>query len=278
MNITDGTLPYRDLRLSDDDFANPRTSSGLAQAEIIETAASILKHGLLVPLLVRPGGLVIAGKRRYLSLGLLQRWAQGEDIDGLPVGCWPVSPWQSQDVTDLLERVPIRYVSLVMGDAIEYEALALVDNLFRSDLSSYEIAVALAKLSEDGKTGVAIAQMIGKSPAYVSRKLSCWRKAGPELRDAWRDGLPEDTVEAFAALPLESQEKALACPIPRGRRGPAHRPSVDAVRDFLIDLEAKPLGGEARDFAYRAGVVDALRWATGARVGPEFMRLAEPES
>lgn len=278
MRITEGTLPFRDLRLADADFENPRTHSGLGDAEIRETALSIIKHGLLVPLLVRPGGspgdgLIIAGKRRYHALSLIQYWTNGGNVD-LP----EVTPTDWGGAGLLLTNIPVRFVSFDPGEEVSYQALALVDNLFRSDLSSFEIAAALADLSKDGKTGQAIARMIGKSPSYVSRKLSAWRKAGPELRAAWRDGMPEDAVEEFAALPLESQAKALAGPVPRGRRGPAHRPSVDAVRDFLHELELRGRSGNASDFAYTAGAIDALRWAAGVRTSPEFVKLAEPEA
>lgn len=280
MNITDTTMGFETLKLCADDFENPRSQSGLSDEEIRETANSIVKHGLLVPLLVRPDGVVIAGKRRYWALTRITMWLGGTDVG---IDCQLTSELK-HDWLYKLARIPVRVVSLVMGDELDYQAFALVDNLFRSDLSSYEIATALVHLSEEN-TGAEIARKIGKSPAYVSRKLSAWRRASEELLAAWRDGMPEDTVEVMGKLSPEDQAKALAGPIPRGRRGPAHRPSVDAQRDFLHALEqrpAPPVGllakqrAPAIDHAYRSGVVDALRWATGAQVGPEFVQLAEP--
>lgn len=281
MNISEGKIAFADLKLGAIDFENPRTHSGLSDGEIVETALSIVRHGLLVPLLVRDDGLVLAGKRRYHALDLLRDWLHG-NVDSIPevYGPDPRGTERARArIRVLLDAIPVRFVTIDSEtDEVDYQALSLVDNLFRSDLSSYEIAAALADLSQHGgKSGAAIAGMIGKSPSYVSRKLAAWKKSGPELRAAWRDGMAEDTVEEFAKLSFENQAKALAGKVPRGRRGPAHRPSVDAVRDLLYELESAGSQRDVRAELYRAGVIDALRWATGEKVGPEFVKLAEPE-
>ena len=278
--FVESTVTFAQLRLDGDGFFNPRTSTGLAPAEIGETAMSIVRYGLLVPLLVRAHEgdmvVVIAGQRRYLALDMLRRWITGEVMSdpGLRALIAPTDGdadlQQSIRVMELLKSIPVR----IIRGQVDLKSVALVDNLIRRDLSSFEIARYLADMSDEGKTGVAIAKLIGKSTGYVSRKLSSWRGAGPELRGVWERGdLEEHLVHELSQLPVEQQSKALAGPVPRGRRGPTHRPSVDAQRDLLHDLETKPTV-DKQDFAYRAGVVDALRWATGQTSSPSFAQLA----
>lgn len=272
------TKRYSELRLRDEQFTNPRTHSGLGIPEILELARSIYLHGVLVPLLVTDTCTIVAGQRRYLALGLLQSPPALRDIAG-PNGDLQSTPTAFR-VRELLANVPVRILSKGRdGEFLaQLEGIALTDNLLRSDLSSYEIAARLAQLAEQGLSGVAIANAISKSPTYVSRKLSAWRGAGVDLRSAWEAGeLTDDQVQQLAELPHDMQAKALAGPVPRGRRGPAHRPSVDAVRDFLFELEEgeKAWGNRTpTPDSYRTGVMDALRWVTGANTGPAFVKLA----
>ncbi len=154
--------------------------------------------------------------------------------------------------------------------------MALGENLQRKDLSSFEIAAHLAHLHGEGATGAELARMIGKSKAYVSRKLSTWRGASLELKLAWEAGeIAEDAVQQLAELPHDQQAKALAGTVPRGRRGPAGRPPIEMVKDTLESLERhEPTAGDD-DGVYAAGVLDALRWVAGQRTSPNFAKLTE---
>lgn len=99
----------------------------------------------------------------------------------------------------------------------------------------------------------------------MSRKLSTWRNAGVELKAAWKGGMAEDAVIVLSQLPHDEQARALAGPIPRGRRGPAHRPSVDTVRETLDALQKR-----AGHDAGRLWALEAMRWVLGETTSPEF--------
>ena len=271
------------LRLADADsgFENPRQYSGLEDEKVRELAINIYQRWLLNPLLVTEDGLVIGGGRRFRALSLLRDWIERDEAPA------ETSNAESQfgppafvlRISDLILNVPVRVIAGYNSrhtiarapghDPIE--GIALADNLHREDLSTYEVACKLAALHEAGATGVELARLIGKGPPYVSRKLSTWRRACPELRAAWRDGMTEEAVIALCELPPEEQIKVIAGPVPRGRRGPAGRPSVDMVRDFLLAIE-KP---EVVADDYIEGVRDAIRWATGEKTSPIFAQLAK---
>lgn len=106
---------------------------------VAELAASIAEYGLLQPLLVRPiknGYEVVAGRRR-----LAASRAAG------------------------LDRVSCIVRALSNDAALD---AALVENLHRRDLSPIEVALALARMRDQGLTQKVIAARIGRSAFYVS--------------------------------------------------------------------------------------------------------------
>ncbi len=272
--------PLSSLRLGDLDgeFTNPRTE--VDEEKVYELALEIVHRGVLNSLLVTEDGLVVGGSRRYRALRLLQGWPLNErllrDVN--------LNVQQLDERARILvHEVPVRIVLPKVGDLgglARLEGIALADNLHRVDLSSYEIAAKLTGLHVAGATGAQLARLIGKSASYVSRKLSTWRNAGPDLHAAWKEGMAEDGVITLSGLPVEEQVKVLAGPVPRGRRGPAHRPSVDMVRDFLDGFEKTTTAGDStllRDFReqYRNGILDALRWVTGNKTSEVFAKIAQ---
>lgn len=268
-----GTMPFGRLKLQDESFANPRTSSGLDTTSIRELAVHIGRYGLMVPLIVRSDGLILAGQRRYRAIEWLIRnftaSADSPTAEDRSVLAQYVSDMTHAELSEIekraarfLDAVPIRQVA---GSGLD--GIALADNIMRSDLSAYEITVYIARLSDEGATGRDLAKLIGKSPSYVSKKLSAWRGSGPELRTAWERGLDEPTVFELAALPHEKQAKALLGPT--GRRGAANRPGIEAIKDALMVLERVP--GTLDD--YTEAIRETLRWVTGRKVSETFARI-----
>lgn len=279
------TMPWSSLRIDDPRFKNPREYSGLKQPDIRELALDIVRRGVLVPLIATADGLVIAGSRRWRALAALHAVAamarlRGERPDWNQESHWfwvevdgPVDPPGVERILDridaVLAEVPIAVAHPAVGDReglARLEGLALADNVLRVELTSYEVASRLTILHETGATGAQLARLIGKSASYVSRKLSTWRHAGPELKAAWKDGMAEDSVISLSQLPVDEQARVLAGPIPRGRRGPAHRPSVDMVRETVENM-AKWMLAEPRtasaEIAFKNGAISALRWVLG---------------
>ncbi len=136
------------------------------EAALAELAASIVKHGLLQPIIVcrdTTGGaeryLIMAGERRYRASKLAG-----------------------------LEIVPV----LVRDDdPIE---VAMIENLQREDLSPLEEAEGLGSLIERyNYTHESLAELIGKSRPYVSNTLALCR-------------LPQHIKDDYHAAPVVSRE------------------------------------------------------------------------
>jgi hypothetical protein len=257
MNRT--TMPYAALRPRSDTFENPRQRSGLDTAAIRELAVDISRRGLLYPLVVSPAGVILGGQRRHLALGLLiaEAMPRAEEYrDAVPV-----TAMESED-----------------------ETTALADNLKRVQLSSYEVVARIAKMSDDGMDGQAIADAIGRSSTFVSRALATWRAATPELVAAWCcDVLSYDAVKKIAAQPSAEQvaavrrataEKQRREGRPGRPRGSTQRPGMDAVRKLLRRLNRMNLRGSS-DEPYWAGVRDALRWYAGEEPSADFAHVRD---
>lgn len=251
------------LHLAAPGFDNPRKHRGLDPDSILELGCSIIRHGLLSALIVEADGLIIGGQRRYLAICAIReqpdavlehaRKAFGEDA-----------------AAEIAELLPFRarqlaQVPIIIPSAQRDEA-ALVDNLLREDLTTYEVAGELARMAGDGAGVRAIARRICRDKASVSRLLTAWRQAGPELRSAWQaERIPFTRVRELAELPADAQASELAIEFgeaasgtPRSGRGGTHgRPSIDTIRDILDDYE--PIGD------YGRGVQDALRYVAGMR-------------
>jgi hypothetical protein len=283
--MTIDRMPFASLRLSDEHFQNPRTRSGLGGDEIAELGMHIGTHGLIVPLVVTHNGLIISGQRRYHAIDWLIRMFHGDRSDAFEALTKDLTPDEWSILTaraiELRDGIPVVFISRQGGrsTAPAIEAVALADNILRSDLSSFEIAKHLVKLSEEGSSGRELARLTGKSTSYISRKLSTYRGAGEPLRRAWELGeLTESVVEEIAQLSFTEQFKAMAAPIARGRRGPANRPNIDTVKDAHLMIEARTGPDASRAREYLRGARDALRWVTGEQTSAEFAELVkDPE-
>ena len=156
MDIT--SIRLGDLMVSED---NVRTSYD--EETIDELAQSIRTQGLLTPLLVMPRGVgyqIIAGHRRFKAL---------------------------HQVKDREDNVPCVVVDAL--NTTEYTQLMLVENLQRADLDPIDEARGFQRLVNAGMTRDAVAKSIGKSGAYITKRLA--------LLD-----LPDELVAAISSKTL----------------------------------------------------------------------------
>lgn len=275
------TMPFDQLKLSDKSFANPRVTSGLDPESIRELAIHIGLHGLLNNLLVLDDGLIVAGQRRYKAIEFLLQWFTHGKV---PVG--PEVDALRQPFADAFGDLTHDDVSRIEATARSFEddgipvrvlqrgnrfGIALADNVQRSDLSTYEEADYCTYLIGQGLTQADIVRLVGKSKAWVSRRVTTFQKACPEVRDAWRtDVITFERAQEIVQLEPAEQVRALEGPVPRGIRGPVNRPGIETVKEILGDMEQRDLSERTR---YVAGVLDALRWVAGEKTSADFGQL-----
>lgn len=272
--ITSGTMRFVNLKLASPTFSNPRTSSGMDPVKMRELAKNIVRYGVLTPLLVTPDGVIVSGQRRYRAIELILFWHRNPESMPITDPGDDAEPIAEDAVTyqarKLLQDVPVRVMDL-SPNAIE--GVAMVDNIHREPLSSFEIANRLWVLHETGVSGTELARLTGKSSTWVSRKLSTWRGATPDLRIAWQNGnLTDDAIQQIAELPAAQQGdallKALGGTMPRTGRGPAGRPGIETVKEVLSSGERAVRGSGQSEYA--RGILDALRWSTGTQSSADF--------
>jgi ParB family transcriptional regulator, chromosome partitioning protein len=128
------TMPISALRPNP---LNPR--GGLDTAGLENLADSIRAQGVLQPLLVTPGGVVVAGHRRLAAARLAG-----------------------------LTEVPVIVRDL---DAIQQQEIILVENLQREDLSAVEEARAYRQLLDGGHTTAQLARRVGVTTARINSRL-----------------------------------------------------------------------------------------------------------
>jgi ParB/RepB/Spo0J family partition protein len=260
-------LVHSQLSLDGAGFENPRTDSGLDDASIKELAEDIEARGLLHPLTIWPATeagtdlrtryVVIDGQRRYLAIQRL-----------IEDGNWPAD-----------RPVPHRlYPAPTIGEARE---AALASALHRQDLSTYEIAVALAKLEG---TPAEIAARVGKSRDYVYFLLRVHKHVSDETRARWRAG----TITAADAYEEIRKRRPVADPVIEAtyramgsgmgatayakrsaeleeepeEGAPRERPKLPDLRKLLRTLNKKSPPNE-----YAAGALDMLRFVLGENAG-----------
>jgi ParB family transcriptional regulator, chromosome partitioning protein len=159
----------------DPDPRNPRAPTS---QEISALAQSLIAHGLLQPIVVRPFGqryVVVAGHRR------LAAWCR----------CASEAP------TDARWRLIDAVVRQVRAE--EALTLMLVENLQRKSLSPLQEAVTLQRLRQERSwTNRQVAEAVQKSEMYVSRRLRVLEDV--VLREAVLEGrLAVTTAEELLA-------------------------------------------------------------------------------
>jgi len=176
---------------------------------LAELAESILRHGLLQPLVVRQEGLapdgdmqyvIIAGGRRYAALLLLL----ARPLD---------------DAT----RARIVRVRVIVNesDAAERRVLQLIENLQREDLSPVEEARSFKEIMRvEGLTTLALAARVHRSQGYVDERLRLLRYE--EIEAAVEGGwLTKSAGAAIASLSGADVRQAW---LARASRGETIRP------------------------------------------------------
>jgi len=117
--------------------------SEIDEERIAELSASIAKHGVLQPILVRPRGEkyeIVAGERRWRAARLAG-----------------------------LEKIPARIVSF---DDIESLEIALIENLQREDLNPIEAAYGYKRIIADKKiTQSELAELVSKSRVSITNAM-----------------------------------------------------------------------------------------------------------
>lgn len=246
---------HHQLRVSPD---NPRKRGLDGPEDVVELeelALNIGRRGLFYALRVTAAGFIDGGQRRHLAIGKLIAWARGQ-------APWPaeVEPAEIPALTARAEALAAEVPCVVIDPASTSTMDRIADNVQRAPMHTYDIAEAIVrrldlKLAGDSQTK--IAREIGRSLTYVSRLVSTYRGACPELHEAWgADRLAFDRVRALAELPHDRQRAELAGTAPRGSHG---RPGVDRLKA----LRARALRRVSGADPYMLGLVDGLSVATG---------------
>ncbi|MGE0705640.1 MAG: ParB/RepB/Spo0J family partition protein, partial [Vicinamibacterales bacterium] len=186
---------------------NPRRS--FSETGLDELAASVRRHGVLQPILVRPNGegfVLIAGARRLRAAKL--------------AGC---------------ATVPARVLEL--DDAAADEA-TIIENLHRENIHPLDEGVSYQRLVSAGRTIEDIAAALGKSKGYVYQRISLTRLV-PKVQDLLaRDVLPLIYALKIAVVPAEQQEEALAqCFRPLFRDDEARRDQLEPLAQLTAWVE-----------------------------------------
>jgi ParB family chromosome partitioning protein len=132
-----GSSELRPIDLLRPNPLNPRGE--LVPAGLDELADSMRAQGVLQPLLVTPGGLVVAGHRRLAA-------ARQAGLSEVPVMVRDLSPAQQQEIM-------------------------LVENLQRQDLSPVEEARGYRRILDEGQTNAQLARRIGVPTARINARL-----------------------------------------------------------------------------------------------------------
>lgn len=247
-------------------FDNARRTSGLKPSKIRELAESIATHGLINRILVwspidgdHAGKyIVIAGERRFRAISLL-----------IDEGRFDA------------EAIPATVVVTTTDQMAELRALAFVDNVGREDLNGLEIAQELKRLADMGLKQARIAEMCGKSQAWVSLHLGVLKKATQEVQEAWRDNKITD-IEAFALMKVDSSKqnkklervlefreigdkKAAADAAKTDDPMRLSRPGAATRATMLEDLRIARMNVAIDGASFMEGFVEALEWIEGQR-------------
>ena len=176
-------------RLSPNPF-QPRSNEGFDPSALDELAASIREHGVLQPLLVR----------QHPDDPELYQIAAGERR-------WRAAPLAG------LDTVPSVVREL---DDRQMRELALVENVFREDLSPLDLAHALQQMMDVfGLSARALSARLGKNHSYVDDKIRIARD--PRIAAAVKIGTLGPTV-ALEIAEMDD-EKARASLLARAGRG-----------------------------------------------------------
>lgn len=200
---------FRQLSIDDvhEPPTNPRRS--FSETSLEELAASVRRHGVLQPILVRPNGdgfLLIAGARRLRAAKLAG-----------------------------IANVPARVLDL---DEAAADEATIIENLHREDIHPLDEGVSYQRLVAAGRPIDEVAAALGKSKGYVYQRISLTRLI-PKVQDLLaRDVLPLVYALKVAVVPAEQQEQALAqCFRPLFRDEEARRDQLEPFAQLTVWIE-----------------------------------------
>ena len=150
-----------------------RTETGWSDRELAELGDSIMSEGLL-------------------QLPLLRRDTESNTL--IPVA--------GHRRIEAMKRKGFTEFYAIVGDASEAKAfrMQLAENIQREQLSTKETANAVRKLADEGSTPRQIAEIVKKSPAWVSKHLSLTHPDfGKYAKDLFVTGVCED-LEILGSL------------------------------------------------------------------------------
>ncbi|WP_180178825.1 ParB/RepB/Spo0J family partition protein [Acinetobacter sp. YH01013] len=189
------------------------------EQDLQELAASIEKHGVMQPIVIRPINdeqhpyEIIAGERRW-------RAAQLAGLTEIPA-----------IVRDLTDQVAI--------------ALALIENIQRQDLNPIDQAMALQRFHDEfGLSHQEIAETVGKARTTVSNLLRLLTLAEP-VKELMQQGLLDmGHARAILTLKAKDQLKVAQHVIEKNL---SVRQTEQLVRDFNAPKQEKPKTAIAPD-------------------------------
>ena len=202
------------------------------KSEMEELEASIRAHGVLQPILARPGkrkGIfeIVAGERRW-------RAAKSAGLDEVPVR------WREMDDQEVVE-------------------IQLIENIQRKDVTPLEEAEGYKRLQDGGRTAQEIADQVGKSKSHVYGRIQMLRltKEGCEL--ALAGAIQAGHIVEIARLPTSAQEGVIKAFGWQMRNGHV---SVRQLRDHIASevrrkLEQAPWELDDAKLVGRAGTCTA---------------------
>ncbi len=160
------------------DADQPRKNA--EQTDLENLAASILKSGVLEPILVMPvddkNYRIIAGERRFLAAVLALGLKDAPEADACA----------GYDFT----RIPARVFAPM--SKMDILRIQMTENLSREDMSQLDTGRALMKFVEAGLSKERIARELGRSPTWVKAMLA---KCSPEASEiAAKLGTPLEDI------------------------------------------------------------------------------------
>ena len=190
-------------------FANPNQPRKVFDEDALnELAASISKHGVIMPIIVNKSGdryMIIAGERRF----------RASKIAGL-------------------SKVP---VIIKTYDERQIKEISLIENLQREDLNPIEAATAMRSLMNDyGMTQEDLADRIGKSRPAIANTLRLLSLSQEVIKMVANGELSAGHARALIPLPAVDQIKFAGEAI---KGGLSVRDVEKKVKDYFSPPEEK---------------------------------------
>jgi ParB/RepB/Spo0J family partition protein len=194
---------------------NPRTHFN--EKQLAELTESIIRFGVLQPVLVRPNGSgsyeLVAGHRRL-------RAARNAPLEEIPA-----------IVQDLSDK--------------EVLEVQIVENMQRADLHPLEEAAGYHRLiGEHGYDADSLALKIGKSRSYVYGRIKLGELAEPVKKALWDSEISHSVALLIARIPdAKLQKDALKAVTPRyeGHEPMSYRAASDYIqRTYMLRLSEAP--------------------------------------